>query len=162
MGIRAYVSNYTHVKMDFNYLSVPWLLTSTVVCSTPLLAPRIGLYTASLVSLKDALIGWSASDYDSPIQLWRIQINTGCTLPSPTWRASPTWRKQNAFPLPGTAALWVIKKKHGNSMNLQRPRTVLCSPTWDVKQSTSTAIWLWMDEQWHLITRHGDNELQIP
>ena len=26
-----------------------------------------GLYTASLVSLKDALIGWSASDYDAPI-----------------------------------------------------------------------------------------------
>ena len=69
------------------------------------------LYTASLVSLKDALIGWSASDYDAPIQLWRIQINTGYTLPSPTWRASPTWRKQKAFPLPGTAALWVFKKK---------------------------------------------------
>ena len=28
-----------------------------LVCSTPLQAPRIGLYTASLVSLKDALIG---------------------------------------------------------------------------------------------------------
>ena len=79
-----------------------------LVCSTPLLALRIGLYTASLVSLKDALIGWSASDYDAPIQLWRIQINTGYTLPSPTWRASPTWRKQKAFPLPGTAALWVF------------------------------------------------------
>ena len=79
-----------------------------IVCSTPLLAPRIGLYTASLVSLKDALIGWSASDYDAPIQLWRIQINTGYTLPSPTWRTSPTWRKQKAFPLPGTAALWVF------------------------------------------------------
>ena len=37
-------------------------------CSTPLLAPRIGLYTASFVSLKDALIGWSASDYDAPVQ----------------------------------------------------------------------------------------------
>ena len=81
-----------------------------LVCSTPLLAPRIGLYTASLVSLKNALIGWSASDYDAPIQLWRIQINTGYTLPSPTWRASPTWRKQKAFPLPGTAALWVFWK----------------------------------------------------
>ena len=81
-----------------------------VVCSTPLLAPRIGLYKASLVSLKDALIGWSASDYDTPIQLWRIQINTGYTLPSPTWRASPTWCKQKAFPLPGTAALWVFWK----------------------------------------------------
>ena len=79
-----------------------------VVCSTPLLAPRIGLYTASLVSLKDALIGWSASDYDAPTQLWRIQINTGYTLSSPTWRASPTWRKQKAFPLPGSAALWVF------------------------------------------------------
>ena len=79
-----------------------------LVCSTPLLAPRIGLYTASVVSLKDALIGWSASDFDAPIQLWRVQINTGYTLPSPTWRASPTWRKQKAFPLPGTAALWVF------------------------------------------------------
>ena len=81
-----------------------------IVCSTPLLAPRIGLYTASVVSLKDALIGWSASDYDASIQLWRIKINTGYTLPSPTWRASPTWRKQKAFPLPGTAALWVFWK----------------------------------------------------
>ena len=83
---------------------------SSIVCSTPLLAPRIGLYTASLVSLEDALIGWSASDCDAPIQLWRIQINTEYTLPSPTWRASPTWRKQKAFPLPGTAALWVFWK----------------------------------------------------
>ena len=32
-------------------------LITTLVCSTPLLAPRIGLYTASLVSLKDPLIG---------------------------------------------------------------------------------------------------------
>ena len=87
-----------------------WFLDSNIVCSTPLLAPRKGLYTASLVSLKDAVIGWSASDYDAPIQLWRIQINTGYTLPSPTWRASPTWRKQKAFPLPGTAALWVFWK----------------------------------------------------
>ena len=63
-----------------------------------------------MVSLKDALIGWSASDYDASIQLWRIKINTGYTLPSPTWRASPTWRKQKAFPLPGTAALWVFWK----------------------------------------------------
>ena len=60
--------------------------SAAIVSSTPLLAPRIGLYTASLVSLKDALIGWSASDYDAPIQLWRIQINTGYTLPSPTAR----------------------------------------------------------------------------
>ena len=65
---------------------------------------------ASLVSLKDALIGWSASDYDAPIQLWRIQIYTGYTLPSPSWLASPTWCKQKAFPLPGTAALWVFWK----------------------------------------------------
>ena len=168
-----------------------------IVCSTPLLAPRIGLFTASVVSLKDALIGWSASDYDAPIQLWRIQINTGYTLPSPTWRASPTWRKQKAFPLPGTATLWVFwksrefpaffigrgqsyarrygtwnslqptllriqlntgntrrrqrderrqrdvnkrhflfqLKKQGIPCLFQRPRTVLCSPTWDVKQS---------------------------
>ena len=88
-------------------------LNQNIVCSTPLLAPRIGLYTASLVSLKEALIGWSASDYDAPIQLWRIQINTGYTLPSPTWRASPTWRKHKTFPLPGTAAMWVFKKNQG-------------------------------------------------
>ena len=77
---------------------------------TPAGSAHLGLYTASVVSLKDALIGWSASDYDASIQLWRIKINTGYTLPSPTWRASPTWRKQNAFPLPGTAALWVFWK----------------------------------------------------
>ena len=75
-----------------------------LVCSTPLLAPRIGLYTASLVSLTDVLIGWRASDCDAPTQLWRIQINTGNTAPS------PTWRKQKAFPLPETVALWVFWK----------------------------------------------------
>ena len=105
------------LESAWNFFCLYWIiyLISVVnqfhmqlVCSTPLLAPRIGLYTASLVSLKDALIGWSASDYDAPIQLWRIQINTGYTLPSPTWRTSPTWRKQKAFPLPGTAALWVF------------------------------------------------------
>ena len=82
----------------------------TVVCSTPLLAPHIGLYTTSLVSLTDVLIGWRASDCDAPTQLLSIQINTGNTAPSPTWRASPTWRKQKAFPLPETVALWVLWK----------------------------------------------------
>ena len=81
-----------------------------VVCSTPLLAPCIGLYTASVFSLKDALIGWCASDCDAPIQLLRIQINTGNTGPSPTWHPSPMWCKQKAFPFLGTVALWVFYK----------------------------------------------------
>ena len=93
-------------------LSVVEQLTTypKLVCSTPLLAPRIGLYTASLVSLTDVLIDWRASDCDAPTQLLRIQINTGNTAPSPTWRTSPTWRKQKAFSLPGTVALWVFWK----------------------------------------------------
>ena len=78
------------------------------ISSTPPLAPRIGLYTTSLVSLTDILIGWRASNCDTPTQLLRIQINTGNTAPSPTWRASPTWHKQKAFPLPETVALWVL------------------------------------------------------
>ena len=83
---------------------------SVLVCSTAQLAPRIGLSMASVVSLKDVLIGWHASDCDAPIRLWRIQINMGYTLPSPTWRASLTWRKQKAFPFPPTVALWVFWK----------------------------------------------------
>ena len=71
---------------------------------------RTCLYTTSLVSLTDVLIGWRASDCDAPTQLLRIQINTGNTAPSPTWWASPTWRKQKAFPLPDTVALWVFWK----------------------------------------------------
>ena len=71
---------------------------------------RICLYMASLVSLTDVLIGWPASDYDAPIWLLHIQINTGNTMPSSTWRASPTWRKQKAFPLLGTVAMWVFWK----------------------------------------------------
>ena len=74
------------------------------VQTTPLLAPGISLYTAFVVSLKDALIGWRAPDCDAPIQLLRIQISTGNTVPS------PTWRKQKAFPFPGTVALWVFCK----------------------------------------------------
>ena len=81
-----------------------------LVCSTAQLAPRKGLSAASVVSLKDVLIGWHASDCDAPIRLWRIQINMGYTLPSPTWRASLTWRKQRAFPFPRTVALWVFWK----------------------------------------------------
>ena len=108
--IRSYLQPCTNSMWGDESEGVVPIIWLYLVCSTPLLAPRIGLYTASVVSLKDALIGWSASDYDAPIQLWRIQINTGYTLPSPTWRASPTWRKQKAFPLPGTAALWVFKK----------------------------------------------------
>ena len=105
-----------------------------LVCSTPLLAPRIGLYTASVVLLKDALIGWRASDYDAPIQLWRIQINTGYTLPSPTWSASPTWRKKTVSSSGDCCTVGILKKQ-GIPWIFQRPRTVLCSPTWDVKQS---------------------------
>ena len=81
-----------------------------LVCSTPLLALRIGLYTASLVSLTDVLIGWHTSDCDAPTQLLLIQINTENNAPSPTWRASLKWRKQKAFPLPETVALWVLWK----------------------------------------------------
>ena len=53
---------------------------------------------------------WRASDCDVATQLLHIQINTGNTMPWPVWRASPTWSKQKAFPLPGTAALWVFWK----------------------------------------------------
>ena len=81
-----------------------------IVCSTTKLAPHIGLYTASVVSLTEVLIGWRASDCDTPTQLLHIQINMGNTVPSLSWRASPMWRKQKAFPLPGTAALWVFWK----------------------------------------------------
>ena len=77
---------------------------SILVCSTPQLTPRIGLYTASVVSLKDALIGCRASNCDAPIQLLPIKIYTGNTAPS------PTWRKQKAFPFPGAVALWVFCK----------------------------------------------------
>ena len=77
-----------------------------LVCSTSLLAPRIGLYTAYVISLKDTLIGWSASDYDASIQLWHWVY----TLLWPMWRVSSTSRKQKAFPLPGTAALWLFWK----------------------------------------------------
>ena len=83
----------------------PWL-----VCSTPLLTRRISLYTASVVSLKTALIGWRASDCDASIQLLHIQTNMRSTLLSSTWRPSPTWRKQKIFPFPGTVALWVFYK----------------------------------------------------
>ena len=72
-----------------------------LVCSTPLLAPGIDLYMASLVSLTDILIGWCVSDCDAPTQLLRVQINMGNTAPSPMWRVSPTWRKQKAFTLRG-------------------------------------------------------------
>ena len=58
----------------------------------------------------DWLIGWRASDCDVPTLLLCTQINTGNTVPSSTWQASPTWRKQKAFPLPRTAALWVFWK----------------------------------------------------
>ena len=83
----------------------PWL-----VCSTPLLTLCISLYTASVVSLKTALIGWRASDCDASIQLLHIQTNTRSTLLLSTWRPSPTWRKQKIFPFPGTVALWVFYK----------------------------------------------------
>ena len=85
-------------------------------CCTPLLAPRIGLYTASLVSLTYVLISWRASDCDATNRLLRIQINTGNIEPSPTKRASPT-------------------KMQGIPCLFQKPRTVLCSPAWGVKQS---------------------------
>ena len=71
-----------------------------IVCSSSLLAQRIGLYTASLVSLTDVLIGWRASDCDASTHIVTYPNKHGEYPPSPTWRASPTWRKQKAFPLP--------------------------------------------------------------
>ena len=79
-----------------------------VVCSSSQLAPRIGLYTASLVSLTDVLIGWCASDCDAPTHIVTYPNKHGEYPPSPAWRASPTWRKQKAFPLP--------VEKAGNSL----------------------------------------------
>ena len=67
-----------------------------------------------------------------------FKTNTGNTVPSPTWCPSPTWRKQKAFPFPGTVALWVFCKSREFPAFFQGPRTVLCSPTWDAKQSIST------------------------
>ena len=82
---------------------------SPYFCSTPLLALRIGLYTASLVSLTDVLIG-------SSIWLW-------CTNPIVTYpnkhrecravanmTSVTNMTQQKAFPLPGTIALWVFWK----------------------------------------------------
>ena len=80
----------------------------SLVCSSSQLAPRIGLYTASLVSLTDVLIGWCASDCDAPTHIVTYPNKHGEYPPSPTWRASPTWRKQKAFPLP--------VEKAGNSL----------------------------------------------
>ena len=96
----------------------------------PLLTPRIGLYTVSVVSLKDALIGWRASNCDTPIQLLRIQINTGNTVPSPMWCPSPTWRKQKAYYLFRGLLHCGYFAKAGNSLAFQRARTVLCSLTY--------------------------------
>ena len=79
-----------------------------VVCSSSQLAPPIGLYAASLVSLTDVLIGWRASDCDAPTHIVTYPNKHGEYPPSPTWRASPTWRKQKAFPLP--------VEKAGNSL----------------------------------------------
>ena len=83
-------------------------IAHSIVCSSSQLAPRIGLYTASLVSLTDVLIGWCASDCDTPTHIVTYPNKHGGYPPSPTWRASPTWRKQKAFPLP--------VEKAGNSL----------------------------------------------
>ena len=79
-----------------------------LVCSSSQLALRIGLYTASLVSLTDVLIGWRASDCDASTHIVTYPNKHREYPPSPTWRASPTWRKQKAFPL--------RLKKAGNSL----------------------------------------------
>ena len=76
------------------------VLSSRLVCSSSQLAPRIGLYTASLVSLREFLIGWRASDCDAPTHIVTYPNKHEEYPPSPTWRASPTWRKQKEFPLP--------------------------------------------------------------
>ena len=44
-----------------------------------------------LVLLTDVVFGCRASDCDTPTQLLRIQTHTCNTVPSPKWRASPTW-----------------------------------------------------------------------
>ena len=95
------------------------------------LAPRIGLYTASLVSLTDVLIGWCASDCDAPTHIVTYPNKHGEYPPSPTWRASPTWRKQKAFPLP--------VEKEGNSLLFSEAADSPMLATWDVKQSSPSA-----------------------
>ena len=99
-----------------------------LVCSSSQLAPRIGLYTASLVSLTDVLIGWCASDCDAPTHIVTYPNKHGEYPPSPTWRASPTWRKQKAFPLP--------VEKAGNSLLFSEAANSPMLATWDVKQSS--------------------------
>ena len=85
-----------------------------VVCSSSQLAPPIGLYAASLVSLTGVLIGWRASNCDAPTHIVMYPNKHGEYPPSPTWRASSTWRKQKAFPLP--------VEKAGNSLPFFRGR----------------------------------------
>ena len=64
----------------------------SLVCSTSLLVPCIGLYTASVVWLIDVVIGWCESDCDALTQLLCIQINMENTSPLPTWRVSLVWQ----------------------------------------------------------------------
>ena len=120
------------------------LLRAEVVCSSSQLAPRIGLYTASLVSLTDVLIGWCASDCDAPTHIVTYPNKHGEYPPSPTWRASPTWRKQKAFPLP--------VEKAGNSLLFFRGRGQSYARrhgTWNsLVQRVIMQKWF----SWHLIT----------
>ena len=99
-------------RQDVLSIQTRRLIVRFLVCSTPLLVLRTRLYTASVVSLTDRRSDWLTCV--RLIQLWHanpllhIQINT---VPSPVWRASLMWRKEKAFPLPGTAALWVFWKR---------------------------------------------------
>ena len=66
--------------------------------------------------------GLTCVHYDAPTQF--IRINTGNAVLSPTWRASPKWRKQKAFPFPGTLVLWVFwKKESKQKQNKTKQRT---------------------------------------
>ena len=49
------------------------------------------------------------------------------------------WRKQKAFPLWGLGHCGYFKKA-GNSLPFERQRTVLCSSTWEVNQSTNCGM----------------------
>ena len=120
-------------RRGYPHLAIPseWR-HEKLVCSSSQLAPRIGLYTASLVSLTDVLIGWCASDCDAPTHIVTYPNKHGEYPPSPTWRASPTWRKQKAFPLP--------VEKAGNSLLFSEAADSPMLATWDVKQSNEKWI----------------------
>ena len=119
-------SGQSYARWHGTWNSLVWN-SLRLVCSTPQLAPRIGLYTASVVSLKDALIDWRSSDCDAPIKFLCIQINTGNAVPLPTWYLSPSWHDQKAFPFSGDRCTVGIFPKAGNRLvSLMRAPLVAC------------------------------------